>query len=172
MVRLLCFTLCCVFTSMPAKSELSFNGSLGIEYGYDDNVVVEEIDLQTDLGDQFIRYRLRGGIDYSASKNQELTAGLSINDRRFQDAGNFDLRTILVSTGYRYDFGDLTLGVDLRRADAELGGNDFLTLDQISPFFSYFISREHFIRGSYTYIDKSLENNVARDADSDELAID
>ena len=138
-------------------SPWQFDGSLGVEYGRDDNVVVEEIDFTSSLGDNFIRFRAKGDAEYAASKRSTFSASLAISDLQFNNADRFDLQNILATTGYKYKVNKTTYGFDIRHADAELGGTGFLSLTQYSPFFSTFISKQHFVRAAYTYLDKELD---------------
>jgi len=165
-----------ILASMPLyaedKPEVNIDITAGLEFGYNDQVIIEELDLQSSIGDQFTRYRLKGELQYSLDDNQELTFSLGLTNRRYHEASSFDLQTVLSTIGYSYDFGDLKLGIDIRSASSELGGNDFLTLDHFAPYFTYFIKREHFVRGSYTAADKILDNNPIRNSESDEYALD
>ena len=157
---------------LPNLAESEVKVTAGMELGYDDNIIVEELDLQSSLGDQFLNYSLKGDFEYTINKKHEFSASFGLNDRQFQDAEAFDLFTTLTTVGYSYELNDLTLGVDVRTADSELGGINFLQLDQVSPYFSYFINRENFIRGSYTASDKTLDNNPTRNAEADEFGLD
>lgn len=154
------------------ESRLSLDGSVGAEYGNDSNVVVEEVDLTTSTSDTFFRLKAKGSAEYQFDKQHSASASLSITDKRFSDADTFDLQTLLFSSGYKYKNGDYTFAFDYRRASAELGGNDFLTLTQMSPSVSFFVNKQNFIRVAYTNIEKELDNNPTRNADSDEYAID
>jgi hypothetical protein len=153
-------------------SPWQFEGSLGIEYGRDDNVVVEEIDFTSALGDNFIRLRAKGDVEYSASDRSTFSTSLSISDLQFNNADRFDLQNILATVGYKYKIDKTTFGFDIRHADAELGGTGFLSLTQYSPYFSTFFGKKNFVRAAYTYLDKELDNNPRRDAESHEAGLD
>jgi hypothetical protein len=106
------------------------------------------------------------------SEAAELSANISVNDRRYQDVSKFDLQTILTTLGYKYKTGETTLGFNYRFADAKLDGQGFLSLTQYSPSVSTFLSKQHFVRVAYTFIEKKLDDNPTRDSDSNEVAVD
>lgn len=170
--------LCVLLVSQNAQASnqqnqaLSIEGEVGIEYGNDSNVVVEEIDLTSSFGDTFFKFRGKGSAEYRFTDEHSASVSLSLTDRNYADAEAFDLQTVLFTSGYKFKHEDVTLGLDYRHASAELGGNDFLTLTQISPSASFFLSKKNFFRLAYTNIQKELDNNPARDADSHEYALD
>lgn len=158
--------------SSQQNDALQISGEVGIEYGNDSNVVVEEIDLTTSFGDTFFKFTGKVGAEFEFDGRQTVSASLSLTDRNFSDAETFDLQTVLFTSGYKFKHEDFTFGFDYRHANAELGGNDFLTLTQISPSISFFLTKKNFFRLAYTNIDKELDNDPSRDADSNEYAID
>lgn len=165
-----------ILGSMPlltqANEKLSFSASIGVELGYDSNVVIEELDLSTSLGDEFVRFKLTGDAEYQLDKNQEVSAGLSIDNTQQKDASQFDLRTILGVLGYKYKLKKTTYSLTYRQADAQLSGSDFLELKLLSPSISGFLTSQQFLRGAYSYIDKALANNPQRNAEAHQIAID
>lgn len=163
--------LACLPLAAEEKSDVAVDFSAGLEIGYKDSVLVEELDLVTTLGDHFTRYKLKAEIEFAPDKNNEFAFSIGLTDRQYQDATDFDLQTLLATASYNYDFGDLKLGIDFRSADSELGGTDFLTLKHTEPYFTYFISRNHFLRGSYTTVDTELDNNQDRNSDADEYSL-
>ncbi len=152
--------------------KLEFDGTVGIEYGYDSNVVVEEIDVTSSSSDSFLRLRGKGSATFRFDERHSASASLSISDKSYKDDEAFDLQTRLFSSGYKYKNKGYTLGVDYRHASADLGGNDFLTLTQISPSLSFFLSKQNFFRLAYTSIEKELDNNPTRNSDGDNFGID
>lgn len=154
------------------KQALKFSGSVNAEYGRDSKVVIEEIDLTTSKGDNFLLLKATGGVEYKLTDEQRLSASISVNDKNYASSNPFDLRTLLMSAGYKYKVDNYTFGIDIRRADADLGGNSFLSLTQVSPYVSFFADKKHFFRVAYTNYDKELDKNPTRNSDSDELSID
>ncbi|WP_371195969.1 hypothetical protein [Glaciecola sp. SC05] len=154
------------------NSGVSLGGQIQAQIGNDNNVVIEEIDLTTSSGDTFFTLKAKGDIAYAFNNAHSISASLSLTDQNYSDADNFDLQTILSTFGYKFKYSGYTFSLDYRKADAQLGGNDFLVLTQISPSFSFFLNKENFIRLAYTNIEKELVNNPARDAKSDEYGLD
>ncbi|MBT1450095.1 DUF560 domain-containing protein [Glaciecola sp. XM2] len=150
----------------------SFDGQLEAFVGNDNNVVIEEIDLTTSTSDTFFTFKAKGGFDYNFDQQHSVTAALSYTDKSYSDADRFDLQTTLSTVGYKFKHESYTINFDYRKADAELGGNDFLVLTQISPAVSFFLTKKSFFRLAYTNIEKELVNNPVRDASSDEFGLD
>jgi hypothetical protein len=150
----------------------SFEGELEAFVGSDNNVVVEEIDLPTSTSDTFFTLKAKGGVDYQFNAQHSASAALSYTDKNYSDADRFDLQTTLSTIGYKFKHENFTINLDYREADAELGGNDFLVLTQISPAISFFLTKKNFFRLAYTNIEKELVNNPVRDASSDEYGLD
>lgn len=172
--------LCTAITALGASNVaysndeqgFSFNAQLGADVGSDNNVVVEEIDLTTSTSDTFITQRAKGDLDYQFNAQHSASVGLSYTDKNYTDSDRFDLQTILSTVGYKFKHENYTINLDFREADAELGGNDFLVLTQISPALSFFLSKKNFFRFAYTNIEKKLVNNPVRNASSDEYGLD
>jgi hypothetical protein len=150
----------------------SFEGQLEAFVGADNNVVVEEIDLTTSTSDSFFTLKAKAGFDYNFDARHSASAALSYTDKSYSDADRFDLQTTLSTFGYKFKHENYTINLDYREADAELGGNDFLVLTQISPAVSFFLTKKNFFRLAYTSIEKELVNNPMRDASSDEYGLD
>ncbi|MEQ3653205.1 MAG: hypothetical protein ABNH21_16995 [Glaciecola sp.] len=158
--------------SSEEKHGFSFDGQLEALVGGDNNVVVEEIDLSTSNNDSFFTFKTKFDLDYTFDANHSLSAAISYSDKSYSEATNFDLQTTLSTLGYKFKYDKLSFNLDYRKADAKLGGNDFMVLTQVSPAVSFFVNKQNFMRLAYTSIDKDLVNNPARDAQSNEYSVD
>jgi len=143
-------------------SPFSFEFSAGAEY--DSNVSVSAIDSNTGADDfaavldADIKFKTELGND------TELKLGYSFSQSLHDEFSNFDIQTHFSSVDLSHDFGAFDAGAAYRFAYSRLGGAGFLTLQQISPYASTFLSKKLFVRGAYTYTDKDFKNRIDRDA--------
>lgn len=161
----------CLF-SAHIYADGSFDISAGVVLGHDSNVAVDEIDLFTAHSDNFITGRFGLGYENAFDDAQSFDLSYQLSDQHYADNQQFDLQNHLASVGYKLKYDKFTFGLTLRYVHSNLNSSHFLTLSQISPSVSWFISKRHYMRFSYTYHDKTLESNPARDANSDELSTD
>ena len=71
-----------------------------------------------------------------------------------------------------YDLGRLDVGATLQHAYAELDGNEFLTLTQLSPYLSRLVGERLFLRFAYADTDKDFADNPGRDATTSSFSSD
>ena len=156
-------------TSKPS-SEWAFEVSAGGEH--DSNVSVNELDSTTGADD--VALRLRAEIDFEAkiAPETEVKFGYTISDKRYDQFTDFDLQTHIFSGTLSHDFGPATAGVTARYIDANLGGDGFQTISQVSPYVSGFVAEKVFLRGAYTYAQKEFDVQTARDADVQSIDAD
>ena len=146
--------------------------SLGTGIEYDSNVAVLELDTSTDAGDRSLlldfgvgydkpdagRVRLAGRLRFLAVAARRLRLVRRAHPPRLGDAS--------------YDLGRVDIGTTLQHAYAELDGNEFLTLQQISPYVSKLVGRRLFLRFAYAHSDKDFAGNPTRSAKADALSAD
>ena len=146
-----------------AKSEWSFEVSAGVEH--DSNVSVNELDSNTGADDTALRLRAEIDFETEIAPDTELKFGYTISDKRFDKFSNFDLQTHILSGTLNHDFGPATVGVTGRYIDANLGGDGFQSVTQVSPYISGFVAKNVFLRGAYTHAKKEFDVQTTRDAD-------
>ena len=152
------------------KSPFKVEVSAGVEY--DSNISVERLDINTTENDYAALLDL--DVDYKKSLTPvaTFTAGYSFSQSLHRDLDDFDVQTHLLSTGLTGDFGATSAGLNYYYADSTLGGDDFLTLQRVSPFVSHYFSKRVLLRSAFTYTDKSFDGRPTRDADSSALGAD
>lgn len=162
--------LCLYLISLSAMGQ--FEGDVGIEIGYDSNVSVDEIDLITPENDNFLTTRLGLAYHIPLQHEDEIKLAYRLSVKHYSDNNQFDLQTHFASVGYDFKVDKITYGLTARYIDSSLDSDSFLQLAQLSPSISWFVTKQHFVRTAYTFIDKSLEQNPTRDARTHELAAD
>jgi len=149
---------------------LSFQVGTGLEY--DSNVAVLDLDSTTNAGDTAVLLDL--GVDYDLPADRRLgfQTGYHFSQTLHQDFDTFDVRIHRGSAAASYDLGRLDAGASLQHAQAELDGEDFLTLTQLSPYVSRLLGKRLFLRLAYARSDKDFAGRPERDATNDSLAAD
>jgi hypothetical protein len=146
--------------------------SLGTGLEYDSNVAVLELDTSTDAGDRSLLLDFGVGYDKPDAGRFDLQAGYDFSQSLHDDFDSFDVRIHRGSGTLSYDLGRVDLGATLQHAYAELDGNEFLTLQQISPYVSKLVGRRLFLRFAYARTDKDFAGNATRSAKADALSAD
>jgi len=144
------------------NNPFSFEVSAGAEY--DSNVSVDAIDVNTAADDYAAVLDAKIGFDSEISENTEFKLGYSFSQSLHGEFTNFDIQSHFASADVSRDFGGFDLGTAYRIAYSRLGGAGFLTLQQVSPYASTFLTKKIFLRAAYTYTDKNFENRIDRDS--------
>jgi Surface lipoprotein assembly modifier len=151
-------------------SPFSAEFSVGLEY--DSNINVDEIDNNTGSNDKAAAINADLEYDLDLSSDTVLSLGYNFSQTLHDDFTNFDLQTHFVSADLSHDFGDVEPGIAYRFIHSRLGGDGFLTMHQISPYVSAFLSEKLFARADYTYSDKNFLGRADRDAENHAGGVD
>lgn len=149
---------------------VSFEVGAGVEH--DSNVAVLELDASADAGDSAALLELGIGYDRPGDARLDFGAGYNFSETTHEDFSAFDVRIHRGSARMSYDLGRLDVGANLQHAYAELDGNEFLTLTQLSPYISRLASERLFLRFAYADTDKDFAGNRGRDATTSSLSSD
>lgn len=146
-----------------SESSFSFEASAGVEY--DSNVSVIELDVST-AADDFAGVIDAGfGFETELGQGTEIDLSYDFSQSLHDEFTQFDIQSHRGSVGIDHDFGKVSAGATYIFANATLGGDGFLTLQQISPFVSGFLGKTVFVRAAYEYRDKNFKNRTDRDAE-------
>ena len=137
---------------------------VGAGFEYDSNVAVLELDASAGAGDAAALLELGAAYDRPADARLDFGAGYNFSETAHEDFSEFDVRIHRGSARMSYDFGRLDVGAMLQHAYAELDGDEFLTLTQLSPYLSHLIGQRLFLRFAYADTDKEFAGNPGRDA--------
>lgn len=149
---------------------LSFEIGAGLEH--DSNVAVLELDSSAGAGDAAASFELGVAYDRPGDAKLDFGAGYNFWEAAHEDFAAFDVRIHRGSARMSYDFGRLDVGAMLQHAVAELDGNEFLTLTQVSPYLSRLAGQRLFLRFALADTDKDFAGNPARDASTSSLSSD
>ena len=149
---------------------VSFEIGAGLEH--DSNVAVLELDSSANAGDAAASFELGVAYDRPGDAKLDFGAGYNFSETAHEDFAAFDVRIHRGSARMSYDFGRLDAGAMLQHAVAELDGNEFLTLTQVSPYLSRLAGQRLFLRFALADTDKDFAGNPARDASTSSLSSD
>lgn len=157
-----------------AQTSDKFTVSGSVEAGaeYNSNVSVSE--LESASGESDVAGNLEAGIDanWQATDRLSVDTGYSYSGQRYQDVDTFDLDLHLLYGDVSYEFDAFSLGSNYYYADANLGGDDFLTLKQYSFYAGKLFAEQWFLRAALNFADKSFDDFAQRDADTEGLSLD
>jgi len=154
------------------ENALRWNNEIGVGYGYESNVTVEEIDFNASLGDQYLTYDAKIGAKYQFTENQSVSLSIKGSEKQYQDAEQLDLSNRFISAGYAIKANKITYGVDFRFINTDLNDDEFLQLRLYSPYVSGFLSKQQFVRLGWNYGNKTLISQPDRDATSNQFTAD
>jgi hypothetical protein len=149
-----------------------FSGGVTLGAEHNSNLSVSQLESAAGQGD--VAATVEANIDMSWQPVSRLNAeaGYSYTGSRYQDIDSFDLDMHLLFTDISYDFSVLTLGANYYFADAALGGDDLLQLNQYSLYAGKLFGARWYLRGAANFVDKEFDTLNERDADNSGFSVD
>jgi hypothetical protein len=142
----------------------------GVEY--DSNITVEEIDANANKSD------FAGLLDFSAGYTSKINDDISFNvgydlsQSLYFDVSEFDLQSHGLSVGSDMEVNGVDLGFTYTFFHNRLGGDSFLNMHVVSPSVAYMFGESTYVRGNYTFVDKSFKSSPDRDASTHSVGFD
>ncbi|RUO36616.1 surface lipoprotein assembly modifier [Aliidiomarina sanyensis] len=133
---------------------------------YNSNVSVTELETAIGEPDHAWVYELGVDMQWQATDQVNFDAGYSFSDRRYDQFSEFDLAMHLLYGDLSYALDTWTVGFAYYLADADLGGDSFLTLHQRALYASRMFGEQWYIRAALNQTDKSFATLAERDADT------
>ena len=149
--------------TVHGQEAVTWSAEAELGYGYDSNVAVDEVDLNTSKGDQFTDISVAGGLAYQGRHDVEWTLDATLSEKQYVSFDEFDGLLGLVSLGIEKKFARLSAGADLRHVRYRLDGDGFLTMWQIAPYVGFFPSRHTYARVTWEYGAESFDEAGDRD---------
>ncbi len=131
---------------------------------YDDNVTVDELDNTSNRSDVAAVFDFDAEYQKRFNQGTDLSVGYSLAQRSFFEESEFDLQIHNGKLGLKQNFEDFDLGVDFYTIHARLDRDGLLNIQQLSPYFTTFLTDKLYLRSSYRYQDKSFKDNKDRNA--------
>lgn len=158
--------------AQSSPNPVTFSGSLEAGAEYNSNVSVSE--LESASGESDMAGTLDASLDmhWNPAERVSVDAGYSFTSRQYDDFDAFDLDMHLLYGDISYEFDPFTVGANYYFADAELGGDDFLTLKQNSLYVGKLFYERWHLRGALNFSEKDFDGFGARDANTEGLSLD
>ena len=158
--------------TLADSNKSPFSVSADIGYEYDSNVSVDELDASIKKSDNRVTADIDLDFKTKLSDKLSFNAGYSFSDRQYEEFDRFDLRMNMLSTGLGYKMGKSSLDAKVFYLDAKLGGEDYLSMESISPSVSHYLTKNIYLRGAYNYYKKDFDQFDQRDADTYSISAD
>lgn len=152
-------------------SSVDFSSDIEVGYGYDTNVAIDDVDLNTSQGDQFADLKLSAQVRVETENDASFSASVILSEKKYNTFDLFDGRLSLTSLGVEKEFSKVNAGLSLRYIDYQLDGAGFLDMVQVAPSLSGFPSKKTYIRSVYEYSDESFDRSPERDNHQHKIAL-
>ena len=159
-------------TSKDTQSKTETSGSISLAYEYDSNVSVDEIDRSSSKGDSASLFNADLRVTHDFTDTTSSSVSLDYTHVGYRTFDQLNRKTLILSANVDKSMGAYTVGLDYFFIDARLNGKKFLSYQRIAPSVSGFLNKRWFVRASYVYAEKSIENRPGREAINDGLEMD
>lgn len=159
-------------TQEPAAPNPDFSGGITVGAEHNSNLSVSQLESASGQSDTAATVDANLDMRWQPVARLNVEGGYSYTGSRYQDIDSFDLDMHLLYTDLSYDFSALTLGANYYFADADLGGDSFLELNQYSLYAGKLFGTAWFLRGALNVARKEFASFDARDADNEGASVD
>lgn len=165
-------SLPCLVLANQQESPHDWRIELETGIANDSIIVVDEIDnIATEGGDSAklytsVRYR------YLASDELQYSAAYSFSTKNYRHSSELDTKLHILSGSFRNKWQRFSGGIRAHYIEAELGNKDFLQIEQISPYVSFFLNKYWYMDLSYRRASKEIFTDEDRSGSSDMLSAD
>ena len=148
--------------SEPFKFPVQLTLAAGLQY--DDNVTVDELDETSNISDVAAVFDFDADYKKRFDQGTDLRVGYSLAQRTFFEESEFDLQIHNGKFGLKQNFDSFDIGADFYTIHARLDRDGLLNIQQLTPYFTTFLTDKLYLRSSYRYQDKSFKSNKDRNA--------
>ncbi len=157
----------------PQQSEpLEISGAVAVGAERNSNLSVAELESASGTSDTAATVDANIDLNWQVDASTAFATGYSYSGSRYQDIDAYDLDLHLVYADLSHDFALLTLGANTYFADAKLGGDSFLEMNQYSLYAGKLFGDEWYLRGALNFAEKEFDVFDTRDADNDGFGVD
>ena len=150
------------------QAQKPYKLDLRLAYEYDDNVPLEpadQDDLYSGEKDSLLFVYAAGEYNFITQDYFILGAGLSRFQTRHMELNEYDSSETTGKLYGRYKVAPFTIGLQFGPIIYQLDGEDYLLTTEVSPSFSYALSKQYTIWLSYTYADNDYRQSDYDDRD-------
>ncbi|XOV80311.1 MAG: surface lipoprotein assembly modifier [Aestuariibacter sp.] len=138
----------------------------------DSIIVVDEIDNITSEGGDSAKLYASARYRYLASDDMQYSAAYSFSTKNYRHSSELDTKLHILSGSFRHKWQRFSGGVRAHYIEAELGNKDFLQIEQVSPYVSFFLNKFWYMDLSYRRANKEVFTDEGRSGSSDMLSAD
>ena len=144
-----------------------FSVEFGAGYQYDSNVALVELDDISGTADFATRLRAAVGATLPLTRHTRLTLGYDIDSTDYAEQDAFDLVLQHATAGFGVTLAGTELGIAADRYDADLAGEGYLSLTQVSPSIARLFGSSLYARLAYSDAAKRFDTDDTRNADTE-----
>ena len=159
-------------TAESAAPAWDVSGKVRAGLEYQSNVNVSELNQASGQPDSARLLEADLNASWQATDKLQFFAGYSLQDKKYQEADDFNLRLHLAFLDSQYQWGATSFGINLYHADAQLAADPFLTLTQSSVYAMHSASDTWYLRPALTLGQKRFDSISGRDAQTRSLSAD
>ncbi|GEM_PF-1822624 len=147
-----------------AKPDVSVE--FGAGYQFDSNVALVELDDISGSADFATQLRAAVGATLPMTRHARLTLGYDVDSTTYAEQDEFDLVLQHATAGFGVTLAGTELGIAADRYDADLAGEGYLSLTQVSPSIARLFGSSLYARLAYSSASKRFDSDDARNADT------
>ncbi len=165
-----------VLAQEPGQREqtepFEISGAVAVGAEHNNNLSVAELESASGSSDTAATVDANIDLNWEPDERTAFATGYSFSGSRYQDIDSYDLDLHLLYADLSHDFDLVTLGANYYFADADLGGDSFLALNQYSFYAGKLFNDQWYLRGALNFTDKEFDAFSTRDADNDGFGVD
>lgn len=158
--------------SANTEEKHRWEGRLEAGIENDSTVIIDELDSVVDDSSSSRLLRLHVNYRYTPDDTNEWLFSANAIRKNFRESNTFDSSLQIYSAGYSRDFEKLTAGLRSQAITSDLDGEGFLSMQQYSPYFSFFVGKQWFLNLALNITDKTIKTDRERSADGREFTLD
>ncbi|AWB68270.1 hypothetical protein C2869_18440 [Saccharobesus litoralis] len=158
------FTL--FFSTISQANEVKFNVSVNAGLLNDSRLTIAELDQVSNQADVALSSGVKAGMNWQPNADWNVKLSYGLDQKNYQDFDEYDLFTQQLNMGVERKFSGFNLGVNYLNVSADLDGQDFLALNQVSVYWSNLINNRYFFRVATDITDKEFALFSGRNADN------
>lgn len=144
----------------------------GIGYLHDSNVSLTELDTSTGEADQATRFELGINGNIPVSQQLSLKGSYGFTQTRYAEFSDFDTALHRLEGSINWRIAGFDSALSMRHFAAQLDGERFLDIRQVSPSIARLIGGQFYLRGAFTGSEKLYAENDVRDASNQAIDVD
>lgn len=166
------FTFPGLASAQEDESPHDWRINIGAGIQNDSTIVIDEIDNIVSAGGDSALLNLSARYRYVSSDSLQYSLGYNYSGKNYRHTSDVDTDLHIVSGSFRSKWDSFSGGIRTHVITAELGKKDFLEIEQIAPYLSFFINKKTYLDVTYQFANKDIVTDPDRSATSRSLSGD